>query len=53
MLIAALFSIAISWKQCKSLLIDEWINTMWCLSLMDLFLALKRKELNMLHMDAL
>ena len=45
MFIAALFTIAGSWKQPKCPLTDEWLNKMWCIHTMVYHSALKRKEI--------
>ena len=48
MFTAALFAIAKKWKQPKHLLMDEWINKMWCVHTVEYYSALKRKE-NLTH----
>ena len=40
--IAALFTIARSWKQCKCPTIDEWIKKMWYIYTMEYYSAIKR-----------
>ena len=40
--IAALFSIARSWKQPKCALAEEWIRTLWYMCIMDYYSAIKR-----------
>ena len=42
--IAALFTIAKSWKQPKCPLTDEWINKMWCIHIMEYYSAIKRMK---------
>ena len=44
MFIAALFTIARTWKQPKCPLIDEWIKKMWHIYTMDYYSAIKRNE---------
>lgn len=43
--IAALFVIAKRWEQPECLLMDDWINKMWCIHRVEYYLAFKRKEL--------
>ena len=43
-IIAALFTIAKSWKQPKCPLTDEWINKMWCIHIMEYYSAIKRMK---------
>ena len=45
MFIAALFSIAKTWKQPKCPLAEEWIKKMWYLYTMEYYSAIKRKEI--------
>ena len=45
MFIAALFTIARSWKQPKCPLTDEWIKKMWCIYTMEYYSAIKRNEI--------
>ena len=45
MFIAALFTIATSWKQSKCPLTDEWMNKMWYIDTMEYYSAIKRKEI--------
>ena len=45
MFIAALFTIARSWKQPKCPLTDEWIKKMWYIYTMKYYLAIKRKKI--------
>ena len=42
MLIAALFTIARSWKQPKCPLTDKWIKKMWYIYIMELLLSHKK-----------
>ena len=42
MFIAVLFMIARTWKQPRYPLTDEWIKTMWCISTMEYYSAIKR-----------
>ena len=41
MLIAALFTVAKTWKQPKCLSTDEWIKTMQCMYAMEYYAAIK------------
>ena len=43
--IAALFTIAKTWKQPKCPSIDEWISKMWHIHTMEYYSAIKRKEI--------
>ena len=45
MSIAALFTIARSWKQPKCPSIDEWIKKMWYIYTMEYYSAIKRNEI--------
>ena len=45
MLIAALFTIARSWKQPKCPSTDKWIKKMWFICTMEYYSAIKRKEI--------
>ena len=45
MFIAALFTIARSWKQPKCPLTDKWIKKMWYLYTMEYYSAIKRNEI--------
>ena len=45
MFIAALFTIARSWKQPKCPSTDEWIKKLWYIHTMEYYSAIKRKEI--------
>ena len=45
MFIAALFTIARRWKQCKCPSLDEWIKKMWYIYTMEYCSAIKRNEI--------
>ena len=45
MFIAALFTIARTWKQPKCPSTDEWIKTMWYIYTMEYYSAIKRNEI--------
>ena len=45
MFIAALFTIARSWKQPKCPLIDEWIKKKWYVYTMECYSAIKRDKI--------
>ena len=45
MFIAALFSIAKTWKQLKCPLTDEWIKKMWCIYTMEYYSAIKKNKI--------
>ena len=40
--IAALFTIARTWKQAKYPSIDEWIKKLWCIYTMEYYSAIKK-----------
>ena len=42
MFTAALFTIARTWKQCRSPLTDEWIKKLWYICTMEYYSAIKR-----------
>ena len=42
MFIAALFTIARMWKECRCLSTDEWIKKLWYIYTMEYYSALKR-----------
>ena len=44
MFIAALFTIARTWKQPKCPSTDEWIKKMWYIQTMEYYSAIKRNE---------
>ena len=46
MIIAALCTIAKTWKQPKCPLTDEWIKKMWYICTMEYYSAIKKKKLN-------
>ena len=46
MFIAALFTIAKTWKQCKHPSTDEWIKKMWYIYTMEYYSAIKEKEMS-------
>ena len=45
MFIAALFTIAKTWKQPKCPLTDEWIKKMWYLYTVEYYSAIKKNEI--------
>ena len=45
MFIAALFTIAKTWKQPKRPSTDEWIKKMWHIYTMEYYSAIKKKEI--------
>ena len=50
MFIAALFTIARSWKQPKCPSTDEWIKKMWHIYTMEYYSAIKRNEMEVFVM---
>ena len=46
MFIAALFTIARTWKQPGCALTDEWIKKLWYIYIMEYYSAIKRKHLH-------
>ena len=44
MFIAGLFRIAKTWKQPKCLLIDEYVNKMWCMNAMEYYSVMKKNK---------
>ena len=47
MFIAALFTIARTWKQPKCPLTDEWIKNMWHIYTMEYYSPIKRNEIEL------
>ena len=47
MFIAALFTIARTWKQPKCPSTDEWIKKMWHIYIMEYYSAIKRNEIEL------
>ena len=47
MFIAAIFTVARTWKQCKCLSTDEWIKKMWHIHTMEYYSAIKRNEIEL------
>ena len=45
MFVAALFTIAKTWKQPKCSLTDEWIKNMWNTYAMEYYSAIKKNEI--------
>ena len=45
MFIAALFTIAKTWKQPRRPLTDEWIKKMWCIYTVEYYSAIKKNEI--------
>ena len=57
MFIAALFTIARTWKQPKCPSTDEWIKKMWYIHTMEYYAAIKRNEIELfvvrwLHLES-
>ena len=46
MFIAALFTIARTWKQPGCALTDEWIKKLWYIYIMEYYSAIKRRHLH-------
>ena len=44
MFMAALFTVAKTWKQAKCPPTDEWIKKMWYMSTMEYYSAIRKKE---------
>ena len=49
--IAALFTIATTWKQHKCPLTDDWIRKMWYMYTMEYYSAIKNNNIICSHMD--
>ena len=47
MFIAALFTIARTWKQCKCPSTDEWIKKMWHIYTMEYYSTIKRNKIEL------
>ena len=45
MITATLFTIAMTWKQPKYPLTDEWIKKMWYIYTMEYYLAIKKNKI--------
>uniref|UniRef100_A0A671G651 Uncharacterized protein n=1 Tax=Rhinolophus ferrumequinum TaxID=59479 RepID=A0A671G651_RHIFE len=45
MFIAALYTIAKTWKQPKCPSVDDWIKKMWYIYTMEYYAAIKKKEI--------
>ena len=45
MFIAALFTIAKTWKQPKRPSTEDWIRKMWCIYTMDYYSAIKKNKI--------
>ena len=45
MFIAALFTIAKTWKKPKCPLTDEWMKKMWCIYTTEYYSAIKKNEI--------
>ena len=50
MFIAAIFTIARTWKQPRCPLTDEWIKKLWYIYTMEYYSAIKRKALELVLM---
>ena len=50
MLIAALFTIARTWKQPKCSSTDEWVKKMWHIYTMEYYSAIKRNKIELFLM---
>ena len=48
MFIAALFTIARTWKQPNCPSTDEWIKKMWCIYTVEYYSAIKRNKIELL-----
>ena len=48
MFIAALFTIAKTWKQPKCLWTDKWINKMWYIYSMEYYSAIKKDKIRLI-----
>ena len=53
MFIAALFTIARTWKQPRCLLTDEWIKKLWAIYTMEYYSAIKRNAFESVLMSLL
>jgi hypothetical protein len=51
MVIAALFVIAISWKQTRCPSTEEWIPKMWFIYIMEYYSAIKNKDIMILQVN--
>ena len=47
MFIAALFTIARTWKQLRCPSTDEWVKKMWCIYTMEYYSAIKWNEIEL------
>ena len=45
MFLAALFTVARTWKQPKCLMIDDWLKKLWYIYTMEYYSALRRDEI--------
>ena len=50
MFVAALFTIARTWKQSRGLLTDEWIKRLWYIYTMEYYSDIKRKPFELVQM---